>query len=531
MGILSNLDLLSVGIVVAATGVLGFTVYFHDRTSVSNKAFLLFSLITALWGACTYAEYQVHPELGIWFLRLSLFLAVWQAYSLYRFFAVFPEKELLFSKWHSYLLIPAVGTTSILCLTPYVLNHVTKLNPDGSIAAIQNGVAIPVFGIVSISLVIAGLVHFVRKGLKAQGADRRPYLEILAGTFLTFALIISFNFILPAFFDNAKFVSFGSVFVFPFVAFAAYAVLRERFFSIKVATTATLVFILAIVSFGEIIFSNSLVLILFRTSIFILVLVYGINLIRSVLREVEQRERIQKLAEELAATNRRQESLMHFVSHEVKNFLAKDINVFSLLQEGEFGVIPDTAKTIISRALLQAQDGSRSVKDILKASNQKTGTVTYKNETFDLKQAVSELVEKLRPIATEKGLVLNLSMSDGSYGLKGDKDELADHVFRNLIENAINYTPSGSIEVSLRQEQGKLIFAVKDSGIGITEEDKRHLFTEGGRGKDSVKVNVHSTGYGLFIAKNIVEAHRGVISAASEGAGKGSTFKVELPVT
>ena len=59
--------------------------------------------------------------------------------------------------------------------------------------------------------------------------------------------------------------------------------------------------------------------------------------------------------------------------------------------------------------------------------------------------------------------------------------------------------------------------------------NKKHLFAEGGRGKDSIKVNVHSTGYGLYIAKQIVEAHKGRIWAESEGAGKGSTFYVEFP--
>ena len=57
------------------------------------------------------------------------------------------------------------------------------------------------------------------------------------------------------------------------------------------------------------------------------------------------------------------------------------------------------------------------------------------------------------------------------------------------------------------------------------------LFTEGGHGKDSQKVNAHSTGYGLYIAKNIVLAHGGAIRAESEGAGKGSTFIVEFPIT
>ena len=77
---------------------------------------------------------------------------------------------------------------------------------------------------------------------------------------------------------------------------------------------------------------------------------------------------------------------------------------------------------------------------------------------------------------------------------------------------------------------GKIKLSVKDTGLGITAEDMEHLFTEGGRGKDSVKVNVDSTGYGLFTVKMIVEAHKGRVWAESEGAGKGSQFYVELPL-
>ncbi|HHT9130106.1 MAG TPA: sensor histidine kinase, partial [Candidatus Brocadiaceae bacterium] len=101
---------------------------------------------------------------------------------------------------------------------------------------------------------------------------------------------------------------------------------------------------------------------------------------------------------------------------------------------------------------------------------------------------------------------------------------------RNIIQNSINYTPSGSITASLKKVGKSFVFSVKDTGVGITEEDKKRLFTEGGHGKDSQRVNAHSTGYGLYIAKNIITAHGGTIRAESEGTNKGSTFIVELPV-
>jgi signal transduction histidine kinase len=238
------------------------------------------------------------------------------------------------------------------------------------------------------------------------------------------------------------------------------------------------------------------------------------------------------LYDELNETNRRQENLLHFVGHEVKGFLTKDQGALASLKEGDFGALSDAAQEFVSAALTQTREGVRSVTDLLQASNQKKGTVSYKKEPFDLKLLTAEITEFLRSHAKNKGLELFFKADNrSSYATRGDRDQFGDHVIRNLIDNAINYTPTGSVTVSLVREGEKFIFSVKDTGKGITDEDKARLFTEGGRGKDSLRYNAHSTGYGLFISKNIVEAHGGTIRAESEGEGKGSSFIVELPIT
>lgn len=253
---------------------------------------------------------------------------------------------------------------------------------------------------------------------------------------------------------------------------------------------------------------------------------------RSVKKEIEQREHIEKLAGELAETNERQETLIHFIGHEVKGFLSKDAGAFAAISQGDFGVPSDGMKPFVDRALVESRLGADSVGNILKASNLKKGTVTYTKETFDLKALVAQAVEQAKPAAEEKGLALSFVAADGaSYQMTGDKVQINDHVLRNLIDNAVHYTPSGSVEVSLKRNGTKIIFAVKDTGVGITEEDKKRLFTEGGHGKDSQKINAHSTGYGLYIARQITEAHGGAIRAESEGEGKGAAFIVEFPVT
>ena len=236
------------------------------------------------------------------------------------------------------------------------------------------------------------------------------------------------------------------------------------------------------------------------------------------------------LSKELAEANRRQETLIHFISHEVKGYMTKDQAVFAALLEGDVGVLPESARSLVEGAVLQVRSGVVSVTDILKASNQKKGTVSYKREPFDLKALTLNAVKKARGTAEEKKLNLTLHLDESeTYQAVGDKEQFAEHVVRNLVDNAVSYTPSGAIDVTLKKEGDKCILFVKDTGVGITAEDMERLFTEGGHGKESQKVNAHSTGYGLFIAKNVTEAMGGTIRAESEGALKGSTFIVELP--
>lgn len=259
--------------------------------------------------------------------------------------------------------------------------------------------------------------------------------------------------------------------------------------------------------------------------------ILSILIIKNAFQQVEAREHIEVLAKELQETNERQETLIHFIGHEVKGFLTKDSGAFAAIADGDFGTPPDGMKPFVEQALEESRRGADSVANILKASNLKKGTVTYTKAPFDLKALVASAVEKARQAAEAKGLSLSFTADEAGapYSLTGDAAQISDHVLRNLIDNAINYTPSGSVAVSLKKEGASLVFSVKDSGVGITEEDKQRLFTEGGHGKDSQKVNVHSTGYGLYIAKQIAEAHGGTIRAESEGAGKGSTFVVEFP--
>ncbi len=326
---------------------------------------------------------------------------------------------------------------------------------------------------------------------------------------------------------------FGPLGMVAFLTAISYLIVRYRAFNMRVLAAQMLIAGLIILLFAAL-FVRSIENVRYvLIGTLILVFLLGWLLVRSVKREVEQRRRIEKLAHELEATNERQETLIHFISHEVKGFLNKDMVSFAALSEGDLGPLPAPMKQFVDQALMQSREGANSVIGILQASNQKKGTVTYKKEPVDMQAITENWFKKVKPVADNKGLAMTLAIdpSGAPYTITGDAAQLGDHVLRNVIENSVNYTPSGSVTVSLSKANGKVVFTVQDTGVGINAEDKKRLFTEGGRGKDSLKVNVHSTGYGLFIAKNIVDAHGGTIRAESEGPGKGSKFVIELPAT
>ena len=314
------------------------------------------------------------------------------------------------------------------------------------------------------------------------------------------------------------------------VAFITYSAIRFRTFDLKVFTAQALVIAVSILIFS-LFFIRTIQNVRVITGItFALVCILGYILIRNVRKEIEQRKLIQRQEEELEVVNKQQENLLHFISHEIKGYLTKSEAGFAGIVEGDYGTISEQLTGMAKGALADVRKGVRMVMEILDASNLKKGTVGYKMRPFDLRAAVIDTVAHLKPTAEEKHIGIKTTIdTKAAFILNGDEEKIRQHVLRNLIDNAIRYTPSGDIEVTLT-DGDKLRFSVKDSGVGITPEDMKMLFTEGGHGKDSMKVNVHSTGYGLFIAKQIVEAHKGKIWAESEGEGKGSRFVIEFPV-
>lgn len=261
----------------------------------------------------------------------------------------------------------------------------------------------------------------------------------------------------------------------------------------------------------------------------VFIAVVGFILVRAVKKEIEQRIHIAKLNIDLQEVIKQRESLVHLVTHKVKGSFTRSKYIFAGLLDGTFGDVNAEVKRRAAQGLESDNTGIQTVDLVLNASNLQKGTVKYDMKVIDFKEVIQSVFADKKVQAEAKGLQMESEIHDDKddvYSVMGDVFWLKEAV-NNLIDNSIKYTRTGKITIGLEDGNGKVRLTVKDTGIGITDEDKKSLFTEGGRGKDSVRINVDSTGYGLYSVKLIMDAHKGKVWAESE-LGKGSTFYVEL---
>lgn len=160
-----------------------------------------------------------------------------------------------------------------------------------------------------------------------------------------------------------------------------------------------------------------------------------------------------------------------------------------------------------------------------------------KNFGYDfIKLDLNVIIENLISESTEKAKVKNITLSilvhssDANYIL-ADKQKMK-FVFLTLLDNAISYTREGGkvhFEINTSDEKN-IIVKVIDTGIGIQEEDIKHIFTKFYRTDSAKKVDTEGMGIGLYLTQKIVEKHEGKIWVSSEGNEKGTTFYIELPI-
>jgi signal transduction histidine kinase len=318
----------------------------------------------------------------------------------------------------------------------------------------------------------------------------------------------------------------------------AYAILRYRLFDIKVVTAQLLTLILVSFSLIQLIQSSSAQEFLFSLFLLLVVLFVGVYLIKSVHREVEQREKISRLAEDLKQANARLKELdrlktefVSIASHQLRSPLSAMKGYASMLLEGSFGKLTVGAQEAIGRILTSSSFMTRSVDDFLNVSRIELGRMQYSMSTFDLCKLISLVIAEQRPFANEKKIDLRFEKEVNTCEIYADMGKVK-QVLTNLTDNAIKYTPRGSVTLRMDRDKvrGMIRISVEDTGIGMSQNTIKKLFSKFSRADNANEVNVIGTGLGLYVARNLIKAQGGNMWATSPGEKKGSTFHFEIPI-
>ena len=172
---------------------------------------------------------------------------------------------------------------------------------------------------------------------------------------------------------------------------------------------------------------------------------------------------------------------------------------------------------------------SGTVQDIINAARIGEGTFGYIFSEVDLVPVIEKNVENFRPRAESRGIKLTFEHSADIPRVLADTDRIS-IAFTNIISNAIEYTPKdGSVIVSASVVDHFVDVTVKDSGIGMSQEDLGNLFSKMHRGKVAMKMRPDGSGLGLYVAKNILNEHGAEVMIRSE-EGQGTQFSVRVPI-
>jgi len=234
--------------------------------------------------------------------------------------------------------------------------------------------------------------------------------------------------------------------------------------------------------------------------------------------------------EKLKKLDEAKSEFISIASHQLRTPLTAIKGYISMMLEGDFGQLTEPEHDSLEKVFDSNERLIKLVENLLNISRIESGRLQFNFEEVQLEEMVGSVMEELSGSAKKKGLIIEYKKPEAELPKVNIDDEKIRQVVMNLIDNAIKYTKKGNITVSLRQDGNAIEFCVSDSGMGINPDDLPNLFQKFSRGTGTSLIHTEGTGLGLYVARQMMEAHHGKIWAESQGDGMGSRFCFRLPI-
>jgi len=229
--------------------------------------------------------------------------------------------------------------------------------------------------------------------------------------------------------------------------------------------------------------------------------------------------------------DRMKTEFVSFSAHQLKSPLTSIKWALKMFLDGDLGKITEEQREVLSKTYQTNESMIFLVDDLLSLARIEEGRYLYKLIPVKIDKIIQSAIDSCQKKIKKKKLKVEFRKAKGKIPeIKVDVEKIKLAV-ENFIDNAIKYTPEeGEVIASLSFNKKEIEFSVKDSGIGVPKAQQEKIFQKFFRASNAIKIKSQGTGLGLFITKNIVEAHGGRIWFESE-EGKGTTFHFTLPFT
>ncbi|MCC6323975.1 HAMP domain-containing histidine kinase [Candidatus Nomurabacteria bacterium] len=513
---------------------IGIFVFFKDKKSLVNQLLFIITLLFSSWvffDLILWSTEKLEYTMFFWSVIILIEPLIY-ALCVY-FIDVYISKDDISLTKKFGIFIPLLPII-ILLPTKFILHgfDLTNCNRDVS----EGFISIYYVYIIEIIYAFWILLFVFKKYIKASKEMKKQIIFISLGIILFLLSFVSGN-IIGSLTDNWNLAQIGLFGMPIFVGFLAYTIVKFKSFNIKMFAAQALVFalgflVLAILFIRKI---ENVRVVVFFTLIFVIIL--GYLLIRSVKKEVKQREQLEILSEQLLVANDKLKELdklkTEFISlatHQIRSPLTAIKGYASMILDGSYGEMTPKVKEAVDIIMQSSANLAITIEDFLNVSKIESGGMKYEKVNFDMGELANSMMKGIAVNAEKKGLkIAYTDDKTGPYIVNGDQEKLR-QVVLNFIDNSIKYTKTGGVNVSVTRVGNKVHFAVKDTGMGMSPETKAKLFHKFSRG-DGQRMNTTGSGLGLYLAKEIAKAHGGDVDVESEGEGKGSTFYMDLDAT
>lgn len=502
-------------------------VLWNDRKSATNRLFFLLGVVVAVWLVVMYVSIQpFSEEVSLWLIRLTIFLATVMSMLLYLLARTLPERRIKTGR-SLQIILGVTGAVMVVTLSPCAFAGVKMVDNFPSPVP---GAGLIVFGAYVVWASVAAIYVLGKRLRMVEVREEKKQLGLMiVGVLIMYGLLILTILLPVALLRNNFFVPFYPVYTLVFTGLTAYAIVRHGLFEIKIFATQALALVLVIVLFAKLFVSVDLSEMVVDAFVLAVATVFGYLLVKSVRKEVEQREKLQELTQKLRELDKVKNEFISIAAHELRAPLTAIRGYVSMILDGDAGQIPEQATDFLKDCMLSSERMIRLVNNMLDVSRIEEGRIEYQENEVDLTEILKQAYSEFKLEAERKELEFKLEIAEGAADrVYVDKDRLHEVVV-NFLSNAFKYTEKGGVILKFSNPNSDYAkVEVIDSGMGISKEEQGKLFRKFYRVK-SIRGKTMGSGLGLYISKLLIEKFGGKIGVVSE-IGKGSNFWFELPV-